>query len=82
MKMIFPSRKVARTCSNAVIPFLSSRFRIDDVVHASAVHFGCGMWGLVGAGLFTTQERYADVYSYGALADPSRIDTCCGGEPC
>lgn len=56
------------------------RFRIDDVVQASAVHFMCGVWGLISAALLTTKERYRDVYSYGIFSDPGREDECCGRE--
>lgn len=56
------------------------RFKIDDVVQASAVHFMCGVWGLISAALLTTKERYRDVYSYGIFTDPGREDECCGRE--
>ncbi|CAM9152689.1 unnamed protein product [Ascophyllum nodosum] len=54
------------------------RLKIDDVVQASAVHFGCGMWGVISAGLFITKERYRNMYSDGVYADPDRDDRCCG----
>eukprot|EP00752_Nemacystus_decipiens_P003798 g3494.t1 len=53
-------------------------FRIDDVVQASAVHFMCGVWGVISAALLTTKERYRDVYSYDIFSDPGREDECCG----
>jgi len=31
---------------------LLQRFKIDDVINASPVHFFCGVWGLIGTGLF------------------------------
>lgn len=55
-------------------------FKIDDVVHASAVHFMCGVWGVISVGLLATKSRYRDVYSYGIFADPGREEECCGRE--
>lgn len=55
-------------------------FRIDDVVQASAVHFMCGVWGLISVALLSTQSRYQDVYSYGIFSDPERDEECCGRE--
>lgn len=69
---------MARYCNLSV--YVRRRFRIDDVVQASAVHFGCGVWGLISVGLLTTKDRYRDVYSSGALADSKRDDECCGRE--
>lgn len=54
--------------------------RIDDVVQASAVHFMCGIWGLISVGLLTTQSDYQSVYSDGVFSDPVRDDQCCGRE--
>lgn len=56
------------------------RFRIDDVVQASAVHFMCGLWGLIAVGLLATKEHYRDVYSDGIFSDPGREEECCGRE--
>eukprot|EP00903_Cladosiphon_okamuranus_P017514 g16129.t3 len=53
-------------------------FRIDDVVQASAVHFMCGVWGLLSVGLLTTKEHYRDVYNSGIFSDPGREEECCG----
>ena len=36
---------------------------VDDVTDAIPVHFFSGMWGLVAAGLFTTQENYEEAYT-------------------
>ncbi|CAM9540680.1 unnamed protein product, partial [Laminaria digitata] len=55
------------------------RLKIDDVVQSSAVHFGCGMWGLISAGLLTSDSRYRDVYSFGAMVESdSGENKCCG----
>lgn len=56
------------------------RLRIDDVVQASAVHFACGVWGLISTGLLTTKQRYRDAYSYGIFVDAGRDEECCGRE--
>eukprot|EP00904_Undaria_pinnatifida_P003060 jgi/Undpi1/12755/HiC_scaffold_6.g02423.m1 len=58
--------------------------RIDDVVQASAVHFGCGIWGLISVALLTSEHRYQDVYSYGMDVDDEGTKCCgllygCGG---
>ncbi|CAM9131110.1 unnamed protein product, partial [Hapterophycus canaliculatus] len=53
-------------------------FRIDDVVQASAVHFMCGVWGLISVGLLTTKSDYQSVYSDGIFSDPVRDGRCCG----
>lgn len=54
------------------------RFKIDDVVQAAPVHFGCGMWGLISSGLLSTRENYRAVYTFGLFAQPERADKCCG----
>lgn len=54
--------------------------RIDDVVQASAVHFMCGIWGLISVGLLTTRQDYQSVYSDGIFSDPVRDEQCCGRE--
>lgn len=56
------------------------RFKIDDVVQASAVHFGCGIWGLISSALLSTKESYTAVYNYGIFADAKREEQCCGCE--
>jgi Amt family ammonium transporter len=51
--------------------------QIDDVVDASAVHFACGMWGLVAASLFCTKANFEAAYGledaqhYGAFYAPT-----------
>jgi len=47
--------------------FVRRRLKIDDVVDASAVHYACGMWGLVSASLFATKANYEAAYG---VADP------------
>lgn len=56
------------------------RLKIDDVVQASPVHFGCGVWGLMASGLLSTKENYRGVYNYGVFFERGREDTCCGCE--
>lgn len=56
------------------------RLKIDDVVQASPVHFGCGVWGLMASGLLSTKENYGAVYNYGVFFDRGRESTCCGCE--
>ncbi|CAM9503528.1 unnamed protein product [Ectocarpus sp. 4 AP-2014] len=51
------------------------KLKIDDVVDAAPVHMFCGMWGMIGTGLFTTREGWA--LTYGA-AGGDRADECCG----
>lgn len=35
------------------------RIRVDDPVDASAVHFGCGVWGVLAVGLFSSERLQA-----------------------
>lgn len=46
--------------------YLSSRllqaWKIDDPLDASPVHFFCGMWGILAAGLFATKKNVLEVY--------------------
>ncbi|CAM9357568.1 unnamed protein product [Pylaiella littoralis] len=51
------------------------KLQIDDVVDAAPVHLFCGIWGMIGTGLFTTPEGW--VLTYGA-AGGDRADECCG----
>ncbi|OSX80976.1 hypothetical protein BU14_0027s0002 [Porphyra umbilicalis] len=48
---------------SAVVYFLGSRLvlriRVDDPVDASAVHFGCGLWGVLAVGLFSSERLQA-----------------------
>jgi Amt family ammonium transporter len=37
-------------------------FQLDDVVDAVPIHGVCGCWGVIAAGLFTTEEGYANAY--------------------
>jgi len=52
---------------------LMLRLKIDDVVDASPVHLFCGMWGFLAAGLFATEDNYADAFY------SNRASKCCGG---
>eukprot|EP00191_Tetraselmis_sp_GSL018_P019884 CAMPEP_0177578096 /NCGR_PEP_ID=MMETSP0419_2-20121207/148_1 /TAXON_ID=582737 /ORGANISM="Tetraselmis sp., Strain GSL018" /LENGTH=332 /DNA_ID=CAMNT_0019066481 /DNA_START=630 /DNA_END=1628 /DNA_ORIENTATION=- len=36
------------------------RFRIDDPLDASPVHFFCGLWGVIAVGLFASKEHAAE----------------------
>ena len=40
--------------------------RVDDVVEASPVHFFCGIWGTMAAGLFAKPENVAMSYGTGS----------------
>ncbi|CAM9640531.1 unnamed protein product [Discosporangium mesarthrocarpum] len=66
----------------SLVLFLGSalllRFKIDDVVNASPVHFMCGMWGMIAASLFATKPYYTFVYSADIFQDQERQDQCCG----
>mmetsp|Transcript_23009 Transcript_23009/g.33385 ORF Transcript_23009/g.33385 Transcript_23009/m.33385 type:complete len:486 (-) Transcript_23009:187-1644(-) len=48
------------------------KLKIDDVVDAAPVHMFCGMWGVLAAGLFATEDGYASAYY------SDRADKCCG----
>ncbi|XP_063693862.1 uncharacterized protein LOC134825564 [Bolinopsis microptera] len=53
-----------------IIYFSSSQLlvflRIDDVVDASPVHFFCGMWGTIAAGLFAEPDNVKMAYGTGS----------------
>jgi len=57
--------------------FVKRKLRIDDVVDASAVHYACGMWGLIAASFFATKENFEAAYGindpqyYGAFYAPT-----------
>lgn len=40
------------------------RLQIDDPVDASPVHFFCGIWGVLAAGLFATEGKVKATYGY------------------
>ena len=50
-------------CLNYSSSILMGYIEVDDVIDAIPVHFFNGIWGLIAAGLFTTQEFYAEVYA-------------------
>lgn len=54
--------------------YMLLRFRIDDIVSASAVHFLGGCWGVIATGLFTSPDGYRASIS----TDPERVNMCCG----
>jgi len=41
---------------------ITEKARIDDPVHASAVHLGCGVWGALCAGLWANPSHVRDTY--------------------
>mmetsp|Transcript_33899 Transcript_33899/g.43551 ORF Transcript_33899/g.43551 Transcript_33899/m.43551 type:complete len:482 (+) Transcript_33899:138-1583(+) len=43
------------------------KLKIDDVVNAAPVHMFCGIWGVIAAGLFASEDAYAAAY-YSARA--------------
>ena len=38
------------------------KLRVDDVLDATAVHFSCGLWGVLSTGLFSTLQSVRFVY--------------------
>lgn len=48
-------------------------------MQASAVHFGCGMWGLISVALLTSEHRYQDVYNF-EMDEDDETTKCCGCE--
>ncbi|CAM9215514.1 unnamed protein product [Choristocarpus tenellus] len=48
------------------------KLQIDDVVDASPVHFCCGAWGVLAAGLLATKDNYGEAYY------AERASDCCG----
>ena len=50
----------------SVVYYFSSKFLkqcgVDDVVDAAPVHFCCGAYGVLMAGVFATQDNYASAY--------------------
>uniref|UniRef100_A0A7S1UFZ4 Ammonium transporter n=1 Tax=Phaeomonas parva TaxID=124430 RepID=A0A7S1UFZ4_9STRA len=41
---------------------LLESLKIDDCVNAAPVHMFCGMWGVIAAGLFATEQNYSNAY--------------------
>ena len=52
--------------SNPSLSQLLLYLRIDDVVDASPVHFFCGMWGTLAAGLFAEPDNVQMAYGTGS----------------
>ena len=45
------------------------KLKVDDVVSAVPVHGFCGIWGVIAAGLFATEEYYSAAYYSARAAD-------------
>eukprot|EP00004_Rigifila_ramosa_P018160 TRINITY_DN4487_c0_g1_i1.p1 TRINITY_DN4487_c0_g1~~TRINITY_DN4487_c0_g1_i1.p1 ORF type:complete len:497 (+),score=100.08 TRINITY_DN4487_c0_g1_i1:2-1492(+) len=64
-----PWAAVAIGATSAVVYIFASRLvlrlRIDDPLDAAALHYGCGMWGLICGAFFGDQDLIADVYGVG-----------------
>jgi ammonia channel protein AmtB len=57
---------------------LLEKLRIDDVVLAIPVHCFCGMWGVLAAGLFATQNNYAAAYTTPENPEACVVEDACG----
>ena len=57
---------------------LLKKFEIDDVVDAFPVHGACGIWGVIAAGLFTTENNYRNAYSSTYSDGGDRAKHCAG----
>ena len=53
-------------------------FKVDDVVDAFAVHGACGTWGVIAAGLFTTENNYRKAYASTYSDGSDRALHCAG----
>lgn len=67
-----PSRRLSLCYRNPRTLVSRGSEQIDDVVDASPIHFFCGIWGLIAAGLFSSKQNYAVAYS------AERVDSCAG----
>ena len=56
------------------------KLQIDDVVNASPVHFVCGAWGVIAAGLFSSQNSTAVSYGGGDNASCGVFYSCAKGD--
>ena len=61
---------------NATI--LLHKYKIDDVVGAFPVHGASGCWGVIAAGLFTTEDNYRKAYSSEYSDGEDRAKHCAG----
>ncbi len=43
---------------------LTLKLRLDDAVDAIAVHFWCGIWGVLSVGIFSRSEEVHEIYGY------------------
>lgn len=57
---------------------LLQRLHIDDVVEAFPVHGACGLWGVLAAGLFTTEDNYRRAYASVYSDNGDRAEHCAG----
>jgi len=44
------------------VAFLTQKIRVDDPLDVTAVHFCCGVWGLIAVGLFAESQHIDAVY--------------------
>lgn len=58
--------------------YLLEKYQIDDVVGAFPVHGACGLWGVIAAGLFTTENNYARAYAATYSDGGDRASHCSG----
>ena len=54
------------------------KYEIDDVVDAFPVHGACGVWGVIAAGLFTTENNYRRAYAPTFSDGTDRAQHCAG----
>ena len=57
---------------------LLQKYKIDDVVNAFPVHGACGLWGVLAAGLFTTENNYRQAYASHYSNGENRAQHCAG----
>jgi Amt family ammonium transporter len=54
------------------------KYKIDDVVDAFPVHGASGLWGVIAAGLFTTEDNYRKAYASEYSDGEDRAKHCAG----
>lgn len=57
---------------------LLQKYKVDDVVNAFPVHGLAGLWGLIAAGLFSTEDNYGRAYSATYTDGGNRASHCAG----